>query len=444
MIPQLERESAVSPSNAVTQWSLATKISFRFVFSYFLLYIGPGAVGSLSSYQTTQQVETNIWSRIWHPVVPWFASHVLHLQGDFREIPTGSGDELYDYVLILCMVLAAFLITGIWSALDRKRPNYKQLYLWLRVFMRLVAGWAMLGYGVKKLVGAQFPAPDLARLVQPFGQASPMGMLWTFMGVSALYSFFGGLGETVGGALLMIPRFTTLGALISGAMMTNVLMLNLCYDVPRKIFSIHLVLMCLFLLIPEFGRLANVLVFNRRTEPVPQVPLFEDKALNRIALLAQLAFGAYVLWVAGAQSLKDAKGFRVVLPAPIRGVWAVNEYKEDGVLRPPLMNDDDRWQTVIFDSPSVLTIVSMAGNREQYFLQLDSELKSAKLWNTSNVKRTASLALDYSTTNQMTLVGQVDGHPIDAKLTRVDMSDPRKYPLMNKGLHWVNPYIDNR
>ena len=118
--------------------------------------------------------------------------HILQIKGNFAEVPNGSGDQLYDYVLIFCMVLAAIAIAAIWSALDRKRPNYQQLYLWLRVFMRLVAAWAMLGYGVKKLIGAQFPAPDLVRLVQPFGQATPMGMLWTFMGVSWLYSFFGG------------------------------------------------------------------------------------------------------------------------------------------------------------------------------------------------------------------------------------------------------------
>src|SRR5580704_15461567 len=180
MMPQLKREQPVS-TTAVTvpQWSLATKLGFRFVFSYFLLYIGPGAVGALSSYQTSQEVEVNIWNRIWHPLVPWVGAHVLRLNGNFAEVPNGSGDQLYDYALIFCMVVAAIGITAVWSALDRKRRNYESLYQWLRLFMRLVAAWAMLGYGVKKLLGAQFPPPDLVRLMQPFGQASPMGMLWT-------------------------------------------------------------------------------------------------------------------------------------------------------------------------------------------------------------------------------------------------------------------------
>jgi uncharacterized membrane protein YphA (DoxX/SURF4 family) len=444
MIPELQRDTPVSPQSEVTQWSQATKIAFRFAFSYLLLYVGPGAVGSLSSYVKPEALENNIWVKIWHPIVPWVGSHVLGLTGNLAEVPNGSGDELYDYVLIFCMVLAAIAITAVWSALDRKRTNYKQLYLWFRVFMRLVTGWAMLGYGVKKLVGSQFPPPDLVRLTQPFGQASPMGMLWTFMGVSALYSFFGGFGETVGGILLMFPRFTTLGALVSGALMTNVLMLNLCYDVPRKIFSIHLVVMCLILLIPDFKRLANVLVLNRQADPVPEVPLFDDKVLNHVALWAQIAFGAYVLWVAGSQSLLDAKTERDTMPAPVRGVWSVTEFNEDGILHPPLLTDQDRWQNVIFDSPKVLTVIGMDGSRQRYFIQFEDGMKTAKLWNLDDTHRTALLSLDYSTPSQMTVNGRFESHQLSAKLDRIDMSDPKKYPLMNKGFHWVNPYIDNR
>jgi uncharacterized membrane protein YphA (DoxX/SURF4 family) len=444
MIPQLQRDTPVSTADAVLHWPIATRVAFRFVFSYFLLYIGPGAVGSLSTYQSAKDLDANIWNRLWHPIVPWVGAHILRLKGDIAEIPNGSGDELYDYVLIFCMVLAAIGITAIWSWLDRKRPNYRQLYQWLRLFMRLALGWAMLGYGVKKLLGAQFPPPDLGRLVEPFGQASPMGLLWTFMGASALYSFFGGFGETLGGALLMIPRFTTLGALLSGAMMTNVLMLNLGYDVPRKIFSIHLVLMSLFLLIPDFRRLGNVLVFNRQADPVPMVPLFDDKFLNRIALVAQIAFGTYILWIAGGQSIQDARTLRTTLPAPIRGVWVVDHFTEDGIPRPPLLTDTERWQKVIFDSPNVLVVISMDGSHDKYFMQLENGQKTVKLWNLADVHRTALLSVDYPKPDQMVLEGQVEGHRVNARMNRTDLADQQKFPLLNKGLHWVNPYIDNR
>ena len=442
MIPQMQKETTVSASETNSQWSLATKIGFRFSFAYFLLYIGPGPVGSLPSYRTAQQLENSIWGKICHPIVPWVGTHILHLTGDFEEVPTGSGDELYQYVLLFCMVLAAIVITAIWSWADRKRPNYQELYRWLRVFMRIIAAWAMLGYGIKKLLGSQFPAPDLDRLMEPFGEASPMGMLWTFMGASQLYSFFGGLGETVGGVLLLFPRLTTLGALVSGAMMTNVLMLNLFYDVPRKIFSIHLVLMCLFLLIPDFRRLSNVLVFNRPTQAVPQPPLFEDKVINRIALFAQVAFGVYILWIAGAQSLKDRAQLYATVPTEIRGVWTVNEFTKDGIVRPPLLSDNDYPRTLIFDHPDVLTVISVNGDRVRYYMKADAD-KRYKLWNLAEPTRSGLVSL-VPQSDRMSLEGQLEGHPITAKMNRVDLSDPAKYPLANKGLHWINPIIDNR
>jgi hypothetical protein len=46
--------------------------------------------------------------------------------------------------------------------------------------------------------------------------------------------------------------------------------------------------------------------------------------------------------------------------------------------------------------------------------------------------------------DRLTLDGQYEGHHVSAKMTRVDMADPIKYPLVNKGLHWINPYIDNQ
>jgi uncharacterized membrane protein YphA (DoxX/SURF4 family) len=399
-------------------------------------------VGSLSSYQTTEQLNAGLWSRVWHPLVPWFAVHVLGLSGNFTETPNGSGDQAYDYVLILCMLLVAVAITAIWSAFDRKRPDYRRLYQWLRVLMRLVVGWAMLGYGVKKLFGSQFPAPDLARLIEPFGAASPKTMLWTFMGVSPLYNLFGGLGETVGGALLMFPGLTTLGALISGAMAANILMLNLGYDVPRKIFSIHLLLMCFLLLIPDMRRLANVLVFNRPTEPVPQLPLIEDKLLNRAAVCTQVVFGIYIVWMAGGQALKDVRLTHNTVPASIRGIWKVDEFTEDGIARPPLLTDNVRWQTVVFDKANLLTVVSMDGDRDSYSMQLDG-LNKVQLWNLSDSRNRAVLFL-HPQSDQLYLDGQLDGHAITAKMRRVDFTDESRFPLLNKGLHWVNPTVDDR
>src|SRR5258708_5283475 len=71
--------------------------------------------------------------------------------------------------------------------------------------------------------------------------------------------------ETLGGVLIFWRRTTTLGALISIAVMSNVVMLNFCYDVPVKLYSAHILLMEGFLVLPDARRLLDVLLFNRPT-----------------------------------------------------------------------------------------------------------------------------------------------------------------------------------
>ena len=119
--------------------------------------------------------------------------------------------------------------------------------------MRLTLALVMIDYGTGKFFPAQFPRLSLATVVDTYGHSSPIDLLWASMQYSRLYSFFGGLGETIGGILLIIPALSTLGTLITLAMVSNVLMLNLAYDVPRKILCLHLLAMCIFLLWPDLG-----------------------------------------------------------------------------------------------------------------------------------------------------------------------------------------------
>ena len=288
-----EREVEPRVINESRGWRPSTRIAFRFVFSYFLLYTFPGAVGALRA----NMPRDDVYTQLWHRIVPWVGENLLHLRGDMTEVANGSGDQLYDYILLLCLFVVAVIAAAIWSWMDRKRTNYDQLYQWLRLFVRLTLGIAMISYGAPKVFRSQFPEPPLHRFVEYYGNSSPAGLLWTFMGMSRAYSLFAGGVEMLGGLLLIVPRFTTLGALVTLGAMSNVLMLNFCYDVPRKIYSIHLVLMSLFLLLPDARRLVDFFILNRRTEPSVAVPLLKDKQLNKWALLFQLGIGAAALVV---------------------------------------------------------------------------------------------------------------------------------------------------
>src|SRR5688572_28309551 len=233
------------------RWHPFTRTAFRFAFVYLLLYNLPFP---LSVFPYLDKIaEPYNW--LWNSIVPRVGRAVFH-----REVATvfnGSGDRMFDYLLVACLLLIALVITLIWTFFDRKRLGYPTLYRWLHVYVRFSLGTAMIGYGAFKVISSQFAAPTLDRLMQPYGDSSPMGLLWTFMGASEPYTMFVGAAEMIAGILLFPRKTSTLGALMSVGVLSNVVALNSSYDVPVKLYSSHLLAMAVFLVLPEAQRLAT-------------------------------------------------------------------------------------------------------------------------------------------------------------------------------------------
>ena len=437
MIPQLQTETPVSAPESNPHWSLGTKIAFRYTFAYFILWVYPRAVGSLGK----GIKYSNPLRDMWHMVVPWVGTHILHLTGDFTEVANGSGDQIYDYVLIFCIAVTAAVITLVWSLLDRKRDNYGALYQWTRIFMRVVLTVAMISYGANKLWWAQFPAPKLTRLIEPYGQTQPADLLWIFMGMSRAYSVFGGAGEMLGAVLLIVPQMVTLGAMVIAAVMTNVLMLNLAYDVPRKIYSIHLIAMCIFLMLPDLRRLLDFFVLNRKVQLTKPVAPFKDKVFNRGVMVLYVLIALGALWDQGKYSYTSATDAQRTLPAPLRGIWSVEEISVDGVFRAPMITDTERWRRVILDSPYEFDIQPMDGPVNRYLMIPDYAKQHLVIAKPDAPKQQYTFTYQNPQPDSMVLEGDYKGHQVSAKLKRLDLSDPVNFALINRGFHWVNQYM---
>ena len=431
MTPPMQREAEPCPTSGNTAWRPSTRVAFRFVFSYFLLYIFPGSVGALGA----GMPNNDAYRRLWHVIVPWVGENLLHLHGDMTEVANGSGDQLYDYILLLCLFVVAIFATAIWSWIDRKRTEYDQLYQWLRVFVRMILAVAMISYAANKLFRMQFPEPPLYRFVDYYGNSAPMGLLWTFMGMSRAYSLFAGIAEMLGGLLLIVPRFTTLGALVTFAVMSNVLMLNFCYDVPRKIYATHLVLMSVFLLLPDVQRLIDVFILNRKTDPAPTVPLLKDKQLDRWAVWFQYGIGVVALVVCLNTAHAYAAKYATYVPPAIRGIWSVDEFAVDGTPQPPLLTNRDRWQRVIFDTPDAFYVQGMDSQIGTFGLQADTARKSFTLTTAADPGWSARFTYEDPAPNEVVLNGDFNSHHFTVSLSRTDMS---RFLLLNRGFHMIN------
>lgn len=238
------------------KWSQGSLIAFRFLFAYFVLYIFASPLQLLSGSSTLFEFLTEGYMNL----CGWVAGDIMGLEFSKREA-NGSGDTTFNYIQIFLFAFFSLVIALLWSVIDRKRNEYEKLLYWLTILLRYYLAVVMIGYGFAKVFKTQFPFPTTYRLYQSYGESSPMGLLWTFMGYSTAYNIFTGLGEVIGGFLLLFRRTRLLGALIVVAVMSNVVMLNFSYDVPVKLFSSHILVLAIFILLPDMKRLLNLFLF---------------------------------------------------------------------------------------------------------------------------------------------------------------------------------------
>ncbi|HZI09427.1 MAG TPA: DoxX family protein [Myxococcus sp.] len=425
---------------AAARWSLARRIAFRFAFAYLFLYSFPFPLGWLPETDSLSQPVEDFW----HAVVPWIGKHVLHLEQDITTFTNGSGDTTYNYVQLLPFAVLSVLAAAVWSAVDRRRAEYTKAHDVLRVYVRYVLALTMVSYGFAKLFKTQFPFPNPERLMEPLGEFSPMGLLWTFMGYSTGYNLFTGGAEFLGGVLLFFRRTTTLGALVVIGVMSNVVALNFFYDVPVKIYSSHLLLMGVFLLLPDLERLAGVLVFNR---PTGTRELGMPFSLSRREVWGMLAvkvlFVGTMLHMMVSSRLEaiGKYGDRAPRP-PLYGLYQVESFTRDGQAVPALMGDATRWRYVAVNRNSWVTLRHMDESLKRLRLEDDAAKSTATLVDgKGDTAKREVFTYTRPDAESLVLTGSFQGVPVEARLKKVDES---KILLLNRGFNWVQEFPFNR
>jgi hypothetical protein len=427
-------------------WSPLKKGLFRFLFCYLVLFIAPFPFNVIPGMGAVNKA----YESLWQALVPWVAKLLFHLKIDV--FPNGSGDTTFNYVELFVYLVLAAAAALVWSLLDRRRPNYARLYAWLRAYVRFDLAITMFIYGIDKVIQLQFPSPSPNRLLETFGESSPMGLLWTFMGASTLYTFFGGASEVLGGLLLTLRRTTLLGAIVCIGVITNIVMLNFSYDVPVKIFSTHLLGMAVFLAAHDARRLADLFLLNRPVPPAADVPLFRRRWSHQGTLVLRTLLVVAFLGSSFYEALEANKKYGEGAPKPpLYGVWEVDEMVSDGHAVPPLLTDPARLRRVVFAYPGYVAFEPMVAPKSRYeslyTAAIDPKAKTLTLSRDPKefpqVKVALRTVLTYaqSSPDRLVIDGPFAGHRIH--LT-AHQQDPKKFLLVNRGFHWINERPYNR
>ena len=221
--------------------------------------------------------------------------------------------------------------------------------------------------------------------------------------------------------------------------MTQVFLLNMTYDFGLKQISFHLLLMFAFLLAPDAQRLANVLVLNRRVEPSSERPLFATPRANRIALIAQLAFGVYLIAMFTSLSTRYfyAAGGPGAPRSPLYGIWNIEQMSVDEEIRPTSLNDyDRRWRRVIFDAPDVVVFQRTDDSLAHYGASLAEDGRTLALSKRNSPTWSARFTVERASPTRMTLAGEMDHYRIRLQLQLVELDTFR---LLRSTFRWVRP-----
>lgn len=398
-----------------------------FVLSYFLLYCNSGMF--LTAFLTD-------W--IYSFFVPPFAS-LLGVDYVQEVEMTGSGDTQFNYFQVFFMLFSSFVGSFILLFTVRKKRTIiifeKTVYMLVRYFVI----YMMFIYGLSKVFYLQFQfSPDYAMEVK-LGDMSPMGLMWRFMGYSEGYTMFAGWLEFLAGLFLVFRRTAILGSVMTFGVMLNVFVLNMCYDVPVKLFSFHIVMMSLFLLFPVWREVFSFF-FGRDTVTRDPIPFFDYGKYSKFMFWAKIGLLLSIIVPMGSRNYSSykSKGDSTIFS----GEYSVTDqhFFADGE---EILDTSyaQLWESVPHINSRSFAVKYKDG-RERWFntrINTDDQTIGMKLGTDSD---SLYQILDYTLDDagNCHLDGTLYTDSISINLKKVE----KEYLLKSRGFHWIQEYPFNR
>ena len=127
--------------------------------------------------------------------------------------------------------------------------------------VRFFLAFSFFAYGLSKLLDLQF-AWGYEQFDRPIRRLGGMGLVWAFFAYSRPYQICIGLAEVLPAALLLTKRTAVLGMLLYLPVITNVVLVDLCYSVERGATMTSIVLLAGNLLMLWLRRKRLLAVLN--------------------------------------------------------------------------------------------------------------------------------------------------------------------------------------
>lgn len=209
-------------------------------------------------------------------ILLWFAFlGILFIPVDYTLLPFQNKIGLFfgassDTKALVYFILVLFLLAiGLVFSIPAKQKNKMEQVLFSLVYWYL--SLQLMRYGANKLFKHQFYLPEPNILFTRVGNLDRDILYWTSMGTSYEYNVFMGIIEILPAVLLLIPRFRFVGLLVSVGVFTNVLAVNIGFDITVKCFSGFLLFLSVFGLLPYKDKIMFLFGFQAKEMELQQL-----------------------------------------------------------------------------------------------------------------------------------------------------------------------------
>lgn len=442
-------------------WSKKKKFSFYFLFLYIILYAFPFPIDfllsifarfltwiqELSGWSFLSSINKNIelpliyLENFWQWLAINFGNTILSIKEPISTFPNGSGDTTYAYILVLVKLLIVIAGSSLWLFFSKKSNNYIKLYYLLLTLTRYYIAYVMLSYGFYKIIQSQFPYPSLLRLIQPYGDSSPMGLAWTFMGYSENYNLFTGSCEIIGALLLLFRRTKMFGALFTMSVCTTIFVMNLCFDIPVKLFSLHLLLFTAFIATDDIKRIIAFFFTNQPTMPHITPFYFANHKKKKLLNIFKGLTIVYLIYTGYVDTKKAYSEYGAGAPKPpLYGIYNAKFKSINKDTIPLLYGDTIHWKQIVIVDSGLARIKTLNDSVKKYVFEVDTLKSKIKFYKINDTITQYNFSFKYKKP-ALTLTGKIKKDSIKMEFSQFDES---KMLLNSRGFHWINEYPYNK
>ncbi|WP_221444532.1 hypothetical protein [Algoriphagus iocasae] len=357
----------------------------------------------------------------------FFGHSILGIEKFEKIQMTGSGDTTFDYVSIPANLFIAVLSALVLVLIGKTRKYAASFYQWTLIYARYFVGLTLITYGIAKFLEGQFPGPSFYTMDTLVGNISPMGLAWRFFGYSDTYKIFMGLSEIIAGFLLLFRRTAILGALVSISVCLNIVLVNFSFDVPVKLFSSHLLLFSILVLLPKIKPIFEFFMLHKPSSLGEIKPKIYNKKFKVAWIIANI-YLVGVVPVSRAIGHVQSQKFRTM------------ENEWEGLYSGFDIDSNRPWNKLVLEK-NYMVLQSENGPKEYFNIQEIKEEGEILIKNQKDEKNPHHLYIKKLDENQFEILLNLGEKEILAIGSKKEKSS---YELVKRGFHWINEYPYNR